>query len=98
RATGWTVQVWRLSRIGATALCERVQRGDTKAAMGGTADPVLRGFESLSPLPMLAQCRTHGYYRGENCPLCDTPGRVVMKDFEIDRVGRMMAGILRHFP
>ncbi|MEA3190619.1 MAG: putative 2-phosphotransferase [Thermoplasmata archaeon] len=47
---------------------------------------------------MLAQCRTHGYYRGENCPLCDTPGRFVMKDFEIDRVGRMMAGILRHFP
>lgn len=47
---------------------------------------------------MLAQCRTHGYYRGENCPLCDTPGRFVMKDHEIDRVGRMMAGILRHFP
>lgn len=47
---------------------------------------------------MLAQCRTHGYYRGENCPLCDTAGRFVMKDFEIDRVGRMMAGILRHFP
>ncbi len=47
---------------------------------------------------MLAQCRTHGYYRGENCPLCDQPGRFMMKDFEIDRVGRMMAGILRHFP
>jgi putative RNA 2'-phosphotransferase len=47
---------------------------------------------------MLAQCRTHGYYRGENCPLCDTPGRFLMKDHEIDRVGRMMAGILRHFP
>lgn len=47
---------------------------------------------------MLAQCRTHGYYRGENCQLCDQPGRFLMKDFEIDRVGRMMAGILRHFP
>jgi putative RNA 2'-phosphotransferase len=47
---------------------------------------------------MLAQCRTHGYYRGEACPLCDQPGRFLMKDFEIDRVGRMMAGILRHFP
>jgi putative RNA 2'-phosphotransferase len=47
---------------------------------------------------MLAQCRTHGYYRGERCPLCDQSGRFVMKDFEIDRVGRMMAGILRHFP
>lgn len=47
---------------------------------------------------MLAQCRTHGYYRGEVCPLCDEKGRFMMKDFEIDRVGRMMAGILRHFP
>ena len=47
---------------------------------------------------MLAQCRTHGYYRGELCPLCEERGRFVMKDHEIDRVGRMMAGILRHFP
>ncbi len=47
---------------------------------------------------MLAQCRTHGYYRGELCPLCDERGRFMMKDHEIDRVGRMMAGILRHFP
>lgn len=47
---------------------------------------------------MLAQCRTHGYYRGELCPLCNETGRFLMKDFEIDRVGRMMAGILRHFP
>lgn len=47
---------------------------------------------------MLAQCRQHGYYRGELCPLCDEKGRFLMKDHEIDRVGRMMAGILRHFP
>lgn len=47
---------------------------------------------------MLAQCRTHGYYRGDECPLCDERGRFMMKDHEIDRVGRMMAGILRHFP
>ncbi len=47
---------------------------------------------------MLAQCRTHGYYRGEDCPLCDEKGRFLMNDTEIDRVGRMMAGILRHFP
>lgn len=47
---------------------------------------------------MLAQCRQHGYYRGELCPLCDQRGRFLMKDHEIDRVGRMMAGILRHFP
>jgi putative RNA 2'-phosphotransferase len=47
---------------------------------------------------MLAQCRTHGYYRGERCPLCDETGRFVMKDHEVDRVGRMMALILRHQP
>jgi putative RNA 2'-phosphotransferase len=47
---------------------------------------------------MLAQCRTHGYYRGDRCPLCDEPGRFVMKDHEIDRIGRMMALILRHQP
>src|ERR1051326_4343479 len=51
----------------------------------------------LSPL-MLAQCRTHGYYRGERCPLCDESGRFVMKDHEVDRIGRMMALILRHQP
>lgn len=47
---------------------------------------------------MLAQCRTHGYYRGEECPLCGEKGRFLMKDHEIDRLGRMMAGVLRHFP
>jgi putative RNA 2'-phosphotransferase len=73
-------------------------RGDTKAAMGGTADPIYGGSIPSLPSAMLAQCRTHGYYRGEQCPLCDETGRFLMKDFEIDRVGRMMAGILRHFP
>ncbi len=47
---------------------------------------------------MLANCRTHGNYRGERCPLCDEPGRFVMKDHEVDRIGRMMALILRHQP
>ncbi len=47
---------------------------------------------------MLAQCRTHGYYRGENCPICSSPGRIMMKDYEVDSIGRMMAGVLRHFP
>ncbi|MGB1697204.1 MAG: RNA 2'-phosphotransferase [Thermoplasmatota archaeon] len=47
---------------------------------------------------MLAQCSKHGYFRGDECPLCDEQGRFLMKDHEIDRIGRMMAGILRHFP
>lgn len=47
---------------------------------------------------MLAQCRTHGYYRGDTCPICSSPGRIMMKDHEVDSIGRMMAGVLRHFP
>ena len=47
---------------------------------------------------MLQECREHGYFRGENCPVCNTEGRFLMNELEIDRVGRMMAGILRHFP
>lgn len=47
---------------------------------------------------MLANCRTHGNYRGETCPLCDEAGRFIMKDHEVDRIGRMMALILRHQP
>ncbi len=45
----------------------------------------------------LWHCRGYGYYRGETCPNGDN-GRFMMKDHEIDQVGRIMAGVLRHFP
>lgn len=47
---------------------------------------------------MLRQCEEHGYYRGETCPECDQSGKFLMNQDELDKLGRMMAGILRHFP
>jgi len=47
---------------------------------------------------MLGACLEHGYYRGERCPVCDQPGKFLMNDGEMESIGRMMAGILRHFP
>lgn len=47
---------------------------------------------------MLAECRTHGYYRGEVCSLCGEKGRFLMNDKELNALGRILAGVLRHFP
>lgn len=47
---------------------------------------------------MLAECKEHGFYRAEACPECGEKGRFLMNDQELDRLGRIMAGILRHFP
>lgn len=47
---------------------------------------------------MLAECKRHGYFRAEMCPACDEKGRFMMNDEELERIGRIMAGVLRHFP
>jgi putative RNA 2'-phosphotransferase len=47
---------------------------------------------------LLRECRTHGYFRQSECPDCGDKGKFLMNDDEIDRLGRIMAGILRHFP
>jgi len=47
---------------------------------------------------MLGKCDEHGYYRGEVCPECKTKGKFLMSDRELDSLGRIMAGVLRHFP
>jgi putative RNA 2'-phosphotransferase len=47
---------------------------------------------------MLAKCDDHGYYRAELCPVCNKKGKFLMSDKELDRVGRVITGILRHFP
>jgi putative RNA 2'-phosphotransferase len=47
---------------------------------------------------MLGKCDEHGYYRGEVCPICKTKGKFLMSDRELDSLGRIMAGVLRHFP
>jgi putative RNA 2'-phosphotransferase len=47
---------------------------------------------------MLKECAQHGYFRAENCPVCGQAGRFLMNDRELDHLGRVMTGILRHFP
>ncbi|OGS51365.1 MAG: hypothetical protein A3K65_00605 [Euryarchaeota archaeon RBG_16_68_12] len=48
---------------------------------------------------MLRECRSHGYYRGEElCPNCGAETRFLLKDEEVEGLGRTMAGVLRHFP
>ena len=50
------------------------------------------------PRNMLRECPTHGYFRGETCEDCGRDGRFLMNEHELNRVGRIMAGVLRHFP
>ena len=47
---------------------------------------------------MLKECAQHGYFRADNCPVCGQPGRFLMNDRELDHLGRIVTGILRHFP
>jgi putative RNA 2'-phosphotransferase len=47
---------------------------------------------------MLRECPDHGYYRGGECPDCGAEGDYLMNDEELNHLGRIMAGILRHFP
>jgi len=47
---------------------------------------------------MLGKCDEHGYFRGETCPVCKKEGKFLMSDRELDSLGRIMAGVLRHFP
>ncbi len=47
---------------------------------------------------MLKECRSHGYFRAELCPLCGDEGKFLLNDEEVESVGRTMAGVLRHFP
>lgn len=45
---------------------------------------------------MMKECEAHGYYRDEICPVCGEPGKFLMNDSEVERLGRTLAGILRH--
>lgn len=47
---------------------------------------------------MLRECNNHGYFRGPECSECSEEGRFLMNEHELNRVGRLMAGVLRHFP
>lgn len=45
---------------------------------------------------MMRECAEHGYFRDEYCPVCGEEGKFIMSDFELEKLGRLMAGILRH--
>ncbi len=47
---------------------------------------------------MLFKCDTHGYYRGEICPVCNEKGKFLMNENELNSLSRILAGALRHFP
>lgn len=46
----------------------------------------------------LRECREHGPFRGDSCPLCGSSGKILMNEREVDSVSRMLAGMLRHSP
>lgn len=45
---------------------------------------------------MIRECEEHGYFREETCPYCNTEGKFILNDFEVEKMGRTMAAILRH--
>jgi RNA:NAD 2''-phosphotransferase len=45
---------------------------------------------------MIRECEEHGYYRDEYCPICGEEGKFLMSDYEVEKMGRTMAAILRH--
>ena len=48
---------------------------------------------------MINECEEHGYFRDKACPVCGASGedvKFVMSDFEVEKVGRIMAAVLRH--
>ncbi len=45
---------------------------------------------------MIRDCESHGYFRDEFCPICGEEGKFIMSDYEVEKLGRTMAGILRH--
>jgi len=47
---------------------------------------------------MLKECNSHGYFRGELCPVCGSESRFLLNDQEVEFLVRTLAGVLRHFP
>ena len=47
---------------------------------------------------MIRMCEEHGYFRGELCPVCGKEGKFILNDYEVEHLGKTLAGALRHFP
>lgn len=46
----------------------------------------------------MKECRSHGFFRDEFCPMCGDEAKFLLNDQEVEALGRTMAGVLRHFP
>ncbi len=42
-------------------------------------------------------CPEHGFYRGERCK-CGAKGELILEKDKVERLGRFISGVLRHFP
>ncbi len=43
-------------------------------------------------------CPKHGFYRGETCSRCGARGELILEKEKVEKLGRLISGILRHFP
>lgn len=50
------------------------------------------------PVSEIRKCMVHGYFRGYTCPLCGEEGKFILSEEEVDILGRIITGILRHRP
>ncbi len=46
----------------------------------------------------LRECHVHGPFRGTVCPVCGMNARLLMGEREVDKLSKILAGMLRHFP
>jgi len=46
----------------------------------------------------LRMCSKDGPYRGKTCPVCGEHGKLLIREEEVEGIGRILAGMLRHFP
>ncbi|MGC8610846.1 MAG: RNA 2'-phosphotransferase [Thermoplasmata archaeon] len=46
----------------------------------------------------IKSCIKHGPFRGEKCPVCGDNGKLILNDWEVEALSRIITGILRHFP
>jgi len=46
---------------------------------------------------VIKKCPEHGFFRGECCE-CGNAGQVVLEEERTEKLGRLVAGALRHFP
>ncbi|HID71894.1 MAG TPA: RNA 2'-phosphotransferase [Thermoplasmata archaeon] len=47
---------------------------------------------------MLRKCQEHGFYRGSKCQFCGKEGKLLLNENQLIHLGRILTGILRHFP